>query len=131
MASQIEASIAQGRKTAKATGDDNRMRMVKARTKKLEDRWGIERSAKGTRFKLNRDLPGYHQTSRAAIEIEGPEKAAVIRLPEAPALKTLGSLFSIEGVSVGYKGKAVVEGVTITLHQGGRVALVGAVSKQR
>lgn len=102
--------------------------MVKSRTKKLEDRWGVERSAKGTRFKLNRDLPGFHFTSRAAMIMEGPEKAVSIRLPEAPPLKVMGSLVSMEGVSVGYKGKPVVEGVTITLHQGGRLALVGAVS---
>jgi hypothetical protein len=38
-------------------------RAVKSRQKKLDDRWGLEKSAKGTRFKLNRDLAGYFLTA--------------------------------------------------------------------
>lgn len=45
----IEKSIETGARTAKKTGDENRMRMVKSRQKKLEDRWGMEKSDKGTR----------------------------------------------------------------------------------
>lgn len=45
----IEKSIEMGSKSAKKTGDENRARMVKSRKKKLEERWGLETSAKGTR----------------------------------------------------------------------------------
>ena len=45
----IEKTIETGLKSAKKTGDDNRLRMVKSRQKKLDERWGMEKSAKGTR----------------------------------------------------------------------------------
>jgi ATPase subunit of ABC transporter with duplicated ATPase domains len=47
--SAIEKSIEQGARTAKKTGDENRMKMVKSRQKKLDDRWGMEKTDKGTR----------------------------------------------------------------------------------
>jgi len=47
--SAIEKSIEMGARSAKKTGDENRARMVKSRKKKLEDRWGMETSAKRTR----------------------------------------------------------------------------------
>jgi ATP-binding cassette subfamily F protein 3 len=49
----IEKSIEMGARSAKKTGDENRARMVKSRQKKLEDRWGMERSDKGTRWGCN------------------------------------------------------------------------------
>lgn len=45
----IEKTISEGMKSAKKTGDDNRAKMAKSRQKKLDDRWGLERSDKGTR----------------------------------------------------------------------------------
>jgi ATP-binding cassette subfamily F protein 3 len=47
--SAIEKSIEMGVRSAKKTGDENRARMAKSRKKKLEERWGVERSGKGTR----------------------------------------------------------------------------------
>jgi len=46
----IEKSIEMGARSAKKTGDENRARMVKSRQKKLDDRWGMEKSDKGTRW---------------------------------------------------------------------------------
>ena len=43
---------------------------VASRKWKLQDRWGVEESAKGHRFKLSRDMVGYHHTRRAAVEHE-------------------------------------------------------------
>jgi ATPase subunit of ABC transporter with duplicated ATPase domains len=103
--------------------------MAKSRTKKLNDRWGAETSAKGTRFKLNRDLGGYHDTKRDAIEIEAPEAETKIKLPAAAELRVAGDLVHLEHVSLGYKkGQTVVEGVNLTLGYGDRVALVGKVN---
>jgi ATP-binding cassette, subfamily F, member 3 len=45
----IEKSIEMGMKSAKKTGDENRARMAKSRQRKLDERWGMETSAKGTR----------------------------------------------------------------------------------
>jgi ATP-binding cassette, subfamily F, member 3 len=47
--STIEKSIETGARMAKKSGDENRMRMVKSRQKKLDDRWGMEKNDKGTR----------------------------------------------------------------------------------
>ena len=103
--------------------------MAKSRSKKLETRWGVETSAKGTRFKLNRDLVGYHLTSRADIEIQAEEQVVKLRLPPAAGIKVKGNLVSVEHVTVGYgKGKPILEDVTMSLGQGDRVAFIGRVS---
>jgi ATP-binding cassette subfamily F protein 3 len=110
------------------------MRMVKSRQKKLDERWGLERSAKGGRFKLNRDLVGYHLTAREEITQREEEGGAKIKVLDPGPLKVKGSLAHLEGVSLGYSGKGktpgkvVLEGVNMTIEQGGRVALIGAVS---
>lgn len=115
---------------AKAAGDDARMRSVKSREKKLNDRMGLEKSAKGGRFKLNRDLGGYHLTSRAEIVVERAEMELAWKIPPPPEIK-VGTLISLEGVSVGYGGgkKVVLEGVGLTIHPGARLAIVGSVSQ--
>ena len=106
-----------------------RLRMVKSRSKKLNERWGLETSAKGTRFKINRDLGGYHLTMRGDIEIEAVEPDVKLKFPEAPKLKVMGDLVHMSAVGLGYgSGGPVVEGVTMTLGQTDRIALVGRVS---
>lgn len=42
-------TIEQGFRASKKTGDENRARMAKSRQKKLDERWGLERSDKGGR----------------------------------------------------------------------------------
>lgn len=125
---QIQNSIAEGRKAAKATGDENRQRMVKSRQKKLDERWGLEQSAKGTRFKLNRDLGGYHLTRRGEIVEQEVEQAVVWRFEQPPELRQKGALVSLEKVSAGWAKRVVVGGVSMVVHPGARIALVGAVN---
>ncbi len=48
---------------------------------RLDDRWGVEQSAKGTRFKLNRDLVGYHLTSRAELREARAVEQTSVALP--------------------------------------------------
>lgn len=114
--------------------------MVKSRTKKLSERWGAETSTKGTRFKLNRDLAGYHFSNRDAIQIEEAEEEVKLRLPEAARVKVAGNLVHMEEVVLGYwpavrsnsrvakEAVIVVEKVTLTLGPKDRIALVGRVS---
>ncbi|KII94954.1 hypothetical protein PLICRDRAFT_660687 [Plicaturopsis crispa FD-325 SS-3] len=124
----IESSIRQGVASAKQTGDENRMRMVKSRQKKLDERWGVETSAKGGRFKLNRDLAGFHETSRAEVTVEEAELSVKIVILDPDKLRTLGDLVHLENVSFRYPNavKPTLEGVTLTVDQGGRCAFVGA-----
>ncbi|TCD63191.1 hypothetical protein EIP91_005858 [Steccherinum ochraceum] len=133
----IENSIRQGISSGKQSGDDNRLKMAKSRQKKLDDRWGAETSAKGGRFKLNRDMAAqgvyYSTTSRLAIEIEELEPKVKITLPNPEKLRTLGELVSFDNVGFRYpprsskdKPKWVLDQVTFTVGQSGRVVFVGA-----
>lgn len=133
----IQATIARNMKEGKKKDDDNRMRQAKQRQKKLDDRWGLEVSSKGTRFKLNRDLVGYHLTSRADIEVALEDKPLSVVLPEPPDLRFPGPLISLEGVTFCYSSKerdskkpssanpAVLQDVTLSLNMGDRVGILG------
>ncbi|KAE8230816.1 hypothetical protein CF326_g4179 [Tilletia indica] len=134
----IEKSIAAGMKQAKASGDDKKLRMVKSRQKKLDDRWGVEKNAKGHRFKLNRDYGVYSLTSRAALTIEELDKPIHFSFPNPAQLRFPGALAHLEKVSFTYPSpksskpsskqaarKAIVQEVSLTIGEGERVALVG------
>ncbi|KZO96205.1 P-loop containing nucleoside triphosphate hydrolase protein [Calocera viscosa TUFC12733] len=124
----VESSIQKGRASAKKTGDDNRARMAASRQRKLDERWGVEVNAKGHRFKLNRDLGGYYLTARQGVEMEQQEGGVRISLPQAPELRTLGDLVTFDKVSFKFPKakKPLLEEVSFSLPQGGRMAFVGA-----
>ncbi|BGO96387.1 iron complex transport system ATP-binding protein [Rhodosporidium toruloides NP11] [Rhodotorula toruloides] len=124
----VEKSIQRGIASAKKTGDENRQRMVKSRQKKLDERWGLEQSAAGHRFKLNRDLVGYHLTRRAEVETQEQEAASKVRVPSPEKLRTLGDLVHFDQVEYRFPGAKtpLLANVTFTVEQGGRVAFVGA-----
>ncbi|KAI5831119.1 P-loop containing nucleoside triphosphate hydrolase protein, partial [Schizophyllum commune Tattone D] len=109
----IEKSIAQGAKAARESGDDNKARMVKSRQKKLDERWGAEVNEKGHRFKLNRDLPGYHTASRADIVVDELNAGITLPFVDPEPLRFPGALFSLSN------------DVTLTVHPGDRIGLVG------
>lgn len=123
----IEKTIRQNIKTGKATGDDNRLRQAKSRQKKLDDRMGMEVGLKGGRFKLNRDLEGYHLTSRAAIDIPAEERGVSLFIPEAPDLRFPGPLVSLENVTFRYSSSKtpVLEAANLVIHMGDRVGILG------
>ncbi|KAL4970306.1 ABC-F family ATP-binding cassette domain-containing protein [Aspergillus stella-maris] len=123
----MEATVREGIKMGKKTNDDNKLRMAKSRQKKLDDRMGIEVSARGGRFKLNRDLVGYHLTARDEIEVPQDEKGAMIVLPEPSELRFPGPLISLEGITFKYKSGAdpVLKGINLVMHLGDRVGIMG------
>lgn len=133
----IQSTIARNMKEGKKKDDENRIRQAKQRQKKLDDRWGLEVSSKGTRFKLNRDLLYYHLTSRADIEVALEEKPPSIVLPEPPDLRFPGPLISLERVTFCYPSQevdmkktssanpAVLQDVTLSLNMGDRVGILG------
>lgn len=126
----MQSSIDNHIKAAKKTGDDKKLKQAASRKKKLEERTGMEVSAKGGRFKLNRDLVGYHLTARADIDIPDFDPPATMVFPSIPAdLRFPGALVSFEHVDFSFgKGKAekpILRDVSLTIHPGERVGLVG------
>ncbi|KAJ4418979.1 hypothetical protein N0V82_005204 [Gnomoniopsis sp. IMI 355080] len=133
----IQATISRNMKEGKTKDDGNRMRQAKQRQKKLDDRWGLEVSGKGNRFKLNRDLTGFHLTSRAEIEVSVEDRPPTMTLPKPSDLCVPGSLISLENVTFRYSSKnedskkpstaspAVLQDVTLSLSMGDRVGILG------
>ncbi|KAK8059595.1 hypothetical protein PG996_009525 [Apiospora saccharicola] len=136
----MEKTIARNMKEGRAKDDQNKIRQAKSRQKKLDDRWGLETNSQGGRFKLNRDLVGYHLTSRAEIEVEEEDRPVSLLLPATTDLRFPGPLLSLEQVSFRYtsssssskKAKAAAAsspfalgGVTLSVHMGDRIGIVG------
>ncbi|TRX98123.1 hypothetical protein FHL15_000768 [Xylaria flabelliformis] len=129
----IQQTIQKNMREGKAKDDQNKIRQAKSRQKKLDDRWGLETSARGGRFKLNRDLMGYHLTSRAEIEIPQDERPVNFVLPEPPDLRFPGSLISLDKASYRYPKNPsvkvapsmVLQDVTLSIHMGDRIGILG------
>ncbi|KAH8197669.1 hypothetical protein TruAng_008173 [Truncatella angustata] len=129
----IQQTIQKNMKEGKAKDDQNKIRQAKSRQKKLDDRFGLEVSAKGGRFKLNRDLPGYHLTSRGDIEIPHDERPISFIFPPPPDLRFPGPLLSLEKVSFRYPSANgnktpdpfVLKNITLSISMGDRVGILG------
>ncbi|CBQ72689.1 related to positive effector protein GCN20 [Sporisorium reilianum SRZ2] len=123
----VQKTIAHAAQAAKRSGDDNKLRMVKSRQKKLDERWGVEVNAKGHKFKLNRDFEGYHLTSRGGVELDELDERVRFSFADPEALRFPGSLVHLEGVCVRYPGNArdTISEVGLTIGPGERVGIVG------
>ncbi|KAK6853364.1 hypothetical protein PG995_010176 [Apiospora arundinis] len=136
----MEKTIARNMKEGRAKDDQNKIRQAKSRQKKLDDRWGLEINSQGNRFKLNRDLVGFHLTSRAGIEVEEEDRPVSLVLPATTDLRFPGPLLSLENVSFRYKSisstqtKAAIATatssfalgkITLSVHMGDRIGIVG------
>ncbi|GLA58277.1 hypothetical protein AtubIFM56815_008597 [Aspergillus tubingensis] len=123
----IEKTIAANLKAGKANDDQNKIRQAKSRQKKLDNRWGMEVSARGGRFKLNRDLVGYHFTAREEIDIPPEERPVIINLPEPPDLRFPGSLITLEKVSFRYAATSpiVIRDVDLSVGMGDQIGILG------
>lgn len=129
----IQQSISNSVKAGKANDDQNRLRQAKSRQRKLDERWGLEVSAKGGRFKLSRDRVGFHATRRADIDVPPDERRVNLVLPEPPDLRFPGTLISVENAFFKYPTKAegqkresfVLQGIDLSVHMGDRVGILG------
>lgn len=128
----VQQTIQRNMREGKAKDDQNKIRQAKSRQKKLDDRWGLEVSAKGGRFKLNRDLVGYHLTSRAEIDVPQEQKPVSLLLPPPPELRFPGALLSLENVSFRYPrsggvaaSPTVLKNITLSINEGDRVGVLG------
>ncbi|KAG7287062.1 hypothetical protein NEMBOFW57_006562 [Staphylotrichum longicolle] len=129
MQESIRQNLAQGRKN----DDQNKIRQAKSRQKRLDDRMGMQVNEKGGRFKLNRDLAGYHFSARADIAIPQDERGVSITLPDPPDLRFPGALLSLEKLTFRYppaKGAATkpaptLQDITLTVSEGDRIGILG------
>ncbi|KAI2465577.1 P-loop containing nucleoside triphosphate hydrolase protein [Annulohypoxylon bovei var. microspora] len=123
----IQQTIQRNLREGKAKDDQNKIRQAKSRQKKLDDRWGLEASARGGRFKLNRDLVGFHLTSRADVDVPQDERPVSFAIPEPSELRFPGALVSLEGVTFRYPGdkKTVLRDVSLSVGMGDRVGVLG------
>lgn len=122
----MEASIRENMKIGKKTNDENKLRQAKSRQKKVDDRMGLQVSARGGRFKLNRDLVGWHEHNRAEIEVPTDERGATMSLPDATELRFPGPLVSLEGITFRYKSdRVILDEVNLVVHIGDRVGIMG------
>ncbi|KAK4034563.1 ABC transporter F family member 3, partial [Parachaetomium inaequale] len=129
MQDSIRQNLAAGRKN----DDQNKIRQAKSRQKRLDDRMGMQVNEKGGRFKLNRDLPGYHTAQRSEIAIPQDERGVSITLPDPPDLRFPGALISLEKVTFRYppargattKPPPTLQDVTLTISPGDRIGILG------
>lgn len=125
----IEKTIAGNIKAAKDKGDDKKLKQAASRKKKLDERMGLQVGLKGGRFKLNRDLGGYHLTNRADIEVPDFDPPVQLSFPrQPPDLRFPGALVNFEKVSFAYPGRKqvpILDGIDLTIHAGARVGLAG------
>ncbi|GME56385.1 ABC transporter domain-containing protein [Neofusicoccum parvum] len=125
---RLVGSLEASAKAARKAGDDKKLKQVASRRRKVEEKSGLQVSAKGTRFKLNRDMAGYSTTARQEIEVPEFDPLPKIVVPAVPLeLKFPGALVSLEKVSFRYPGakEDVLRGVDLTIHPGERVGLAG------
>ncbi|GAB1316640.1 ABC transporter domain-containing protein [Madurella fahalii] len=129
MQESIRQNLVQGRKN----DDQNKIRQAKSRQKRLDDRMGMQVNERGGRFKLNRDLAGYHYSAREEIDIPQDERPVAIALPDPPDLRFPGALISLEGVTFRYpparKGvpppPPTLQDITLTVSPGDRIGILG------
>ncbi|KAJ3220430.1 hypothetical protein HK099_004365 [Clydaea vesicula] len=128
---QMEKFIQEGTVRAKRSNDDKRIKQIQSRKKKLEERSGLEVNEKGHRFKLNRDLAGYHFNSRAEITMEQQDALINWRLPEPFPLRHSGSLIEVDDITFAYSkdSENILENITLNIGQHSKIALVGANGK--
>ncbi|SPO06013.1 related to positive effector protein GCN20 [Cephalotrichum gorgonifer] len=125
----MQKTIANNIKQGKAKDDENKLRQAKSRQKRLEDRLGMV-NENGTRFKLNRDRPGFHTGARDEIEVPQEERAVTVALPEPADLRFPGPLISLEGVGFRYPGDKggatlVLQDVNLSVNMGDRIGVLG------
>jgi len=127
MEETIEANI----RAAKRTGDDKKLKQAASRRKKLDERTGLEVGLRGGRFKLNRDLAGFHNSMRDEIEIPTMDPQVRMSIPSTPPpLRFPGALVSLKQVSFTYPGASktappTLRDIDLVIHPGERVGIAG------
>eukprot|EP00775_Hariotina_reticulata_P010042 gene10042-10198_t len=101
----MEASIQAAEKQARQAGDDKKLLQAASRKKKLEDRLGLDKNAKGHKFKLNRDMAGYHDARRPQVVLEQQDKPFDFKWPQPAGIRGGGPLLQLRSVGYTYPGE--------------------------
>ncbi|KAH8711953.1 ABC transporter ATP-binding protein uup-1 [Phaeosphaeriaceae sp. PMI808] len=122
----MEKTIAGNIKAAREKGDDKKLKQAASRKKKVDERMGMEVGLRGGRFKLNRDLAGYHLSNRRRLSV-------LVFPKQPPDLRFPGALVNLEKVGFVYPGRknkkdagnTILTDVNLTIHAGARMGLAG------
>lgn len=125
----IEKAVAGNIKAAKDKGDDKKLKQAASKQKKLEERWGLQVGLTGGRFKINRDLGGYHLSRRAEIVVPDFDPPVKLSFPRQPSdIRFPGALVSMEKVTFVYPGSKqapTLTDISLTIHPRTRTGLAG------
>lgn len=123
----MEKTISNNIAAAKKQGDDKKLKQAVSRKKRLNERMGMQVNEKGHRFKLSRDMGGYHLSNRADFENVDFDPPVRLKFPPVPPdLRFPGALVHLEKVAFGYKkNKPIFIDVDLTIYLGERVGICG------
>lgn len=124
---KMQTAIHDSMKRGKKSGDDKRIKQAKSKQKRLDERMGMQTSALGHRFKLNRDMEGWFTEMRQAVEVPEDEKIVHISIPPALSLRFPGALVALDNISLKYKTATAptLKNVNLVVHRGDRIGIVG------
>lgn len=125
----MEQTIVGNIRAARSSGDDKKLKQAASRQKRLDERMGMQVSARGGRFKLNRDRAGYHNNARGDIEVPMDEPAVKFSFPSTSPtpLRFPGVLVGFDNFGFRYEkgGKEILKGIHLAVHPGSRTGIVG------
>lgn len=87
----------------------------------------MDHNAAGRKFKLNRDMAGFHNSARSRAGGPVAEEDIHLALPSAEPLGYYGPLLQLDGVSMGWEKSRppVVSGVTMDINLASRIGILG------
>jgi ATPase subunit of ABC transporter with duplicated ATPase domains len=116
----IENSIKECLKQAKEKGDEKKLQMVAQRTKKLNERFGLERDSKGFRYKKSK-----MEGARKMVNVDKGDPPIVWKFPPCAPLRNPNSIIEMESVSFGYGNEVIFSNCTLNVSQSSRIGIVG------
>lgn len=90
------------------------------------DRTGIEKNAHGHRFKVSRDMIGYHFSHREDIQLEIDNIRVHWDIPEPDVLRNKDSILKVQNLSFKY-GKDlpwILKDISLNIELGDKVGIV-------
>jgi ATPase subunit of ABC transporter with duplicated ATPase domains len=116
----MENSIKECLKQAKEKGDDKKLQMVAQRTKKLNERFGLERDSKGFRYKKSK-----MEGKRKMVTVDKDDPPIVWKFPESDSLRNANAIIEVENISFAYGTDTILSKCTMNVSQSSRIGIVG------